>query len=425
MTEISRAAQVARLGGDVVSVKDFGAVGDGVTDDTAAIQAAIDSLSIGDVGGTVYLPIGDYSVDSLTHRNRVSLVGAGINASRLLARPSSALGVITLEAGQVTNADIRKLSVVGNASNTNQWGLFMDQQDDGGVGGWWLSTIQDVDVRGVNYGISIRGGSVDALHPTQFITLRNVVTKRNNFNGISLQVLGQAGQFYYEKCLFDGVGGTTLGTNVVLDDVGSGLSGTHIFEACSFQNSDKALSVESIDSVLISNCWFENVSTSLTFSGECFGCVADGNRFANAGSTEIVNLSGTSHLSFTNNYVLGTVTKLATVSTDSMMMSESNRSSVNTTTGVTKQLAVVSNTIDCRNGNTFVVNTSTDEIATISSNALVGERLFLKALAGSIVLNNTGNIKLGTESSPLTIPNNKVIELVKFDLSGEWHLVNT
>lgn len=54
----------------LVSVKDFGAVGDGVTDDTAAIQAAIDSLSN---GGTLTAKAGDvYKITSgLKIPNRV------------------------------------------------------------------------------------------------------------------------------------------------------------------------------------------------------------------------------------------------------------------------------------------------------------------------------------------------------------------
>lgn len=48
--------------GAAVSVLDFGAVGDGSTDDTAAIQAAIDSLSPD--GGAVWFPVGTYKVSA-------------------------------------------------------------------------------------------------------------------------------------------------------------------------------------------------------------------------------------------------------------------------------------------------------------------------------------------------------------------------
>lgn len=59
----------AVLKGDlVVNVKDYGAIGDGVADDTAAIQSAIDSMgvvtSIG--GGTLLLPNGEYLHPALT-----------------------------------------------------------------------------------------------------------------------------------------------------------------------------------------------------------------------------------------------------------------------------------------------------------------------------------------------------------------------
>lgn len=67
---------------ETVSVKDFGAVGDGVTDDTAAIQAAIDSFNpylaqYSLFSGVVFLPKGTYKVSQLLLRNGVVLRGDG------------------------------------------------------------------------------------------------------------------------------------------------------------------------------------------------------------------------------------------------------------------------------------------------------------------------------------------------------------
>jgi len=46
----------------MINVKDYGAVGDGTTDDTAAIQAAIDEIET--LGGVVYMPAGRYKITS-------------------------------------------------------------------------------------------------------------------------------------------------------------------------------------------------------------------------------------------------------------------------------------------------------------------------------------------------------------------------
>jgi len=69
-----------------VSVKDFGAVGDGTTDDTAAIQAAINSQP--STGGCVYFPIGKYLITS-------AITWAGKNALKLYGDRSGVDGANT------------------------------------------------------------------------------------------------------------------------------------------------------------------------------------------------------------------------------------------------------------------------------------------------------------------------------------------
>ena len=55
----------------VVNVRDKGAKGDGRTDDTEAIQAAIDE--VGGTGGTVLVPGGTYMVDAVKKKRRLAL----------------------------------------------------------------------------------------------------------------------------------------------------------------------------------------------------------------------------------------------------------------------------------------------------------------------------------------------------------------
>jgi hypothetical protein len=63
---------------ETVSVKDFGAVGDGTTDDAAAIQAAIDAVASSTEETYLHVPTGRYYIDSLIYlKTGCRLIGSG------------------------------------------------------------------------------------------------------------------------------------------------------------------------------------------------------------------------------------------------------------------------------------------------------------------------------------------------------------
>ena len=65
--------------GSPANVLDFGAVGDGVTNDTAAIQAAINAVNAAG-GGEVSIPAGSYLSGALTLKDKVSIIGVGVTS---------------------------------------------------------------------------------------------------------------------------------------------------------------------------------------------------------------------------------------------------------------------------------------------------------------------------------------------------------
>jgi hypothetical protein len=83
--------------GRVVNVKQFGARGNGLADDTTAIQAAINAAKPGE---TIYFPVGVYSVSNFVVKNRSGLSFAGEGQKSTIKQKTGAARIATVEASR-------------------------------------------------------------------------------------------------------------------------------------------------------------------------------------------------------------------------------------------------------------------------------------------------------------------------------------
>lgn len=117
-----------------VSVMDFGAVGDGITDDTVAIQAAMTAANCS-VNGTqsksVFFPAGTYLVSSTidtTPNGSTSipnLLGEGADSTVIQAAPGFGANPIFYQLGGSPNQNSKwsGFSIIGTGAADGQWGI--------------------------------------------------------------------------------------------------------------------------------------------------------------------------------------------------------------------------------------------------------------------------------------------------------------
>lgn len=113
----------ARLSDIVTNVKEYGAKGDGVTDDTAAIQNAINDMV---AGSSLYFPKGTYVYSGLSNiaKSDITISGAGSNKTILKYTGTTiALNLDAFASGSandpfINNCNLKGFSIVGASMKT-------------------------------------------------------------------------------------------------------------------------------------------------------------------------------------------------------------------------------------------------------------------------------------------------------------------
>lgn len=208
---------------DVVSVKDFGAVGDGTTDDTSAIQATITAAS---PNGKVVFPAGIYKTTSqlLVSSDRVHLEGAGSYATKILFAPTANGTCLKLSAGAaiMSQGSVRGIAFFSDDSTYTKTAIEMIDVD--------LYNFEDITIAGSvagaassyywsgasSIGLRIRGRDLTGIKGITIFADRPIVISQNpNVPTISID------HFHFSDCYFGANGNPLI-------EVETGVNLTHV-----------------------------------------------------------------------------------------------------------------------------------------------------------------------------------------------------
>ena len=178
-------APTRNRGATVLDVRNFGAIGDGVHNDTAAIQAAINALPAD--GGTVYVPGGTYLIDAVRNlRLRSQMHFQLAPDAKLAAIPNSVDRSYVLNVYKVSDVEISGGQIVGerdqHMGTTGEWGHAIM------VRGSKRVTVRDIHLsRWWGDGLSIGGAAATTgTIPSEDVAVTNIVSTGNRRQAVTI-----------------------------------------------------------------------------------------------------------------------------------------------------------------------------------------------------------------------------------------------
>jgi len=198
------------------NVRTWGAVGDGIVDDSVSIQAAIDALPAS--GGVVYFPGGTYLIGTTLTAPDKNVIFRGAGSGTIISLGASAIAAFTIPDGlsAMRRYTFENMEIVGTDVAT-QAGVRISDSNSRGV-----VTITKVDTTGVQYPIDITAGDAGYVTPVQVLaedctfepladgTSVLVHTPPSGDDAAGFVILRRV-NFYYANDPLNAIGGTLTG----------------------------------------------------------------------------------------------------------------------------------------------------------------------------------------------------------------------
>ena len=251
----------------VINVRDFGAVGDAVHDDTAAFQAAIDNFQTNKT--PIYVPNGEYRITASLHLDttkarRLQMFGENIYATILRSEANTLFDFVMPDTTTTQESYIRNLTLF----NVNDEGVCMNFK----YAQKWV--LENIIFRRFT-------SSIIADHAWTF-TVRNCVFGQNDAASPSnVRLLEQANSWLFDSCDFAlPIDNTKTAYNVVILYSGATIK----FLKCNFEG-QRGILINPVNTIRynvdVDACYFE------WMNGDCITC--EGSSTAHTESLSVKN----------------------------------------------------------------------------------------------------------------------------------------